>query len=136
MAYRSRVPSRHAEPSGPLFVPVFLVLFAALGLLLAFVGNGERAAAIAMTGFGLWGLCLWSAVDAGSPVPSSARPWAALGGTLVAVLTAVAMVRSGPSTSLSDQALLGLSLALGVALGVAGVVVAVRAFRDRASRGT
>jgi high-affinity Fe2+/Pb2+ permease len=89
-----------------------------------------------MTGFGLWGLCLWSAVDAGSPVPSTARPWAALGGTLVAVLTAVAMVRSGPSTSLSDQALLGLSLALGVALGVAGVVVAVRAFRDRASRGT
>ncbi len=135
MTYRARVPSRSAEPSGSPLVPIFLGVFAALGLLLALVGNGERAAAIAMTGFGLWGLCLWSAVDAGSPIPTAARPWAALGGTLVAVLTAVTMARSGPSASLSVQALRGLSLVFGVALGVAGVAVAVRAFRERASRG-
>lgn len=131
MAYRARVPPRRTEPAGPpLLAPVFLVLFAALGAVLAVAGNGERAAAIAMFGFGLWGLCLWSTVDARSPIPVGARPWVALLGSLVAVLTALVMVRSG-SASLSPQALRGFAIAFGVMLGVAGVVVAVRAFRER-----
>lgn len=125
-------PRRPPAPSGsPPVVPLFLVAFAALGLVLAAAGSGERAAAFAMTGFGVWGLCLWGALDAGSPLGRAARPWAAIAGGVVAVVTALVMARPGNSTNLSPEVARGLAVAFGAALGIAAIVIAARLFRER-----
>lgn len=124
-------PRRPPAPSGsPPVVPLFLVAFAALGLVLAAAGSGERAAAFAMTGFGVWGLCLWGALDAGSPLRGPARPWAAIAGLVVAVVTALVMAEPG-NTNLAPDVARGLAVAFGAALGIAALVVAARLFRER-----
>lgn len=118
----------------PPGVPVLFAAFAALGTMLAITDDGDRAAAIAVAGFGLWGLCLWSGIDAGSPLPAGARPWAPLAGTAIAVVTGVLMAATARSTagsasSLSPEVVRSLAFLFAGFFGIAGIVVAVRLFR-------
>ena len=132
--------NRNGSVRLPFGVPILFAAFTVLGTVLAITDDGDRAASIAVAGFGVWGLCLWSGLEARSPLPAGARPWAPLVGAAVAVITGMLMIASigsvsASSSSLSPEAIRTFAAVFAGFFGVAGVVVAVRLFRgDRLGR--